>query len=462
MRFPLLRATLAALACLLALPLGGCSSPAMRDANPAAALLPADWFRKPETVQPAAVDTAWWRNFANPELDALIDRAERQSHDLAAAIANVRQARALAGAAGAARWPALDLLVTGKRGDATGSSRNDYAATLTAAYELDVWGRVRATHESALATALASTYDAQAIRLGIQASVANAWLESVALRQRLSIGEQDRRDARQTLTLIEARQAAGAATELDLARQRGVVAEREKSLAVLQRQLADNRVLLARLLGEAGSRDIATASLDEVGLPAIDSGLPSELLRRRPDLARAEAQLQAADADLAAARAALLPTINLSAALSGGNGELLKVMENPAYSLLTAIAAPIFNAGRLSALRDGARARQESLLAAYRSAIVAAFADSQGALDAIAGNEAQQRAQQAVLREAERAWRLADVRYRAGAAGMLDLLDAQRTLHAARSDAVQLQLLRLQARVSLYRALGGGWQKVGG
>lgn len=462
MRFPIPRATLTALACLLVLPLGGCSSPAMRDANPVAALLPADWFRKPETVQPAAVDTAWWRNFANPELDALIDQAERQSHDLAAAIAGVRQARALAGAAGATRWPALDLLVTGERGDASGTSRNDYAATLTAAYELDVWGRVRATHESALATALTSTYDAQAIRLGIQASVANAWLESVALRQRLSIGEQDRRDARQTLTLIEARQAAGAATELDLARQHGIVAEREKSLAALQRQLDDNRVLLARLLGEAGSRDIATASLDEVGLPAIDSGLPSELLRRRPDLARAEAQLQAADADLAAARAALLPTINLSAALSGGNGELLKVMENPAYSLLTAIAAPIFNAGRLSALRDGARARQESLLATYRSAVVAAFADSQGALNAIAGNEAQQRAQQAVLREAERAWRLADVRYRAGAAGMLDLLDAQRTLHAARSDAVQLQLLRLQARVSLYRALGGGWQNVGG
>lgn len=451
-------------ALLLSLALAACAPLAPPLAQPAADLLPKDWANGALRPGSAAVDLGWWQHFGSPELDELIAKADRRSYDIAAAVANLRQAQALARAAGAPRWPALDLQLNGERSDATGRNRSSYDSALTASYELDVWGRVQATHESALAAVLVSRFDAQAVRLGVQASVANAWLEGVALREQIAIAEQDGAAARRTLALVEARRKAGAAGELDATRQRGVVAERDKSLAALGRRLDDVRMLIARLCGEAdiGAGKIASVSLDQLALPDIDAGLPSELLVRRPDLARAEAQLAAADADIAAARAALLPTVNLGAAVSGGGGGLLRIMDNPAYTLLAAISAPVFNAGRLSALRAGAEARRESLLAAYRNAVVAAFADTQEALNAIAWLDAQYRAQQAVLAEAERTGQLADTRYRAGAAGMLDLLDAQRTLYAARSDIVQLRLARLQASVALYRALGGGWQKDAG
>lgn len=441
------------------LALGACARLSSAGSGARIDLLPERWTQTPDQAAPQPVDMAWWRGFDSRELDGLIELADRQSHDIAAAVANLRQAQAGARAAGAARWPALDLLVSGERTNDSSGTRSIYGANLTAAYELDAWGKVRAAHDSALANVQASLYDARAVRLGVLANVANAWLEGVALRERIAIAELDRDAARRTLTLVEGRRKAGAATELDVARQRGILAERDKSLAVLHQRFEDARVLLARLLGEAGVRNIDAASLDALALPRIDAGLPSALLLRRPDLARAEAQLAAADADLVAARAALLPSVNLSAVLAGSGGELLKAMENPAFSLLAAIGAPIFNAGRLSALRDGAEARRESLLAAYRSAVVAAFSDSQNALNMIAGLDAQYRAQQEILAEAERAWRLADVRYRAGAIGMLDLLDTQRTLYSARADSVQIKLARLQASVSLFRALGGGWER---
>lgn len=446
---------------LLSLALAACAPLAPPLAQPAADLLPRDWANDALRPGAAAVNLAWWQHFASPELDALIARADRRSYDIAAAVANLRQAQALARAAGAPRWPALDLQLNGERSDATGRNRSTYDSALTASYELDVWGRVQATHESALAAVSVSRFDAQAVRLGVQASVANAWLEGVALREQIAIAEQDGEAARRTLALVEARRKAGAAGELDTTRQRGVVAERDKSRAVLARRLSDVHMLIARLCGEtdSGAGRIASASLDQLTVPEIDAGLPSELLTRRPDLARAEAELAVSDADIAVARAALLPAVNMGAAVSGGGGGLLRIMDNPAYTLLAAISAPIFNAGRLSALREGTEARRESLLASYRNAVVAAFADTQGTLNAIAWLDTQYRAQQAVLAEAERAWQLADTRYRAGAAGMLDLLDAQRTLYGARNDIVQLKLARLQACVALYRALGGGWQR---
>jgi len=186
--------------------------------------------------------------------------------------------------------------------------------------------------------------------------------------------------------------------------------------------------------------------------------LPADLLLRRPDIARAEAQLSSADANIIAARAAMLPRISLGGDITAGSNRVSSVFDNPVYSLAAGLAAPIFNAGRLAAGRDLAVAQREELLANYRRAIVAAFGDVEVALNAVAGIDAQRIAQEEELRQAQRALNLAESRYRAGAETSLTLLDAQRTLYAAQDAAAQLRTLRLQAAVSLYKALGGGWQ----
>lgn len=256
---------------------------------------------------------------------------------------------------------------------------------------------------------------------------------------------------------LPARQAAGAATPLELAQQRGLVAEQRRSLEALRQQVDDACSSLAVLLGQGEPATVSSASLAVLQAPSLAAGLPSDLLLRRPDLARAEAQLRAADADLRAARAALLPRLDLSAGASGTAGSLSRVLADPLYSLVAALAAPIFDGGALAAARERSAARREELLADYRQRIIEAFADVQVALNAGTGVEAQWQAQQEVQAQAERALQLAERRYLAGADDLLNLLDAQRTLYVAEDQSAQLRLARLQSGVALARALGGGW-----
>jgi outer membrane protein TolC len=183
-----------------------------------------------------------------------------------------------------------------------------------------------------------------------------------------------------------------------------------------------------------------------------------QLLQRRPDIASAEAQLAAASANLQAARAALWPRLTLTGSAGTSAGRASDWLREPVYSLLAGLAGPIFDGGRLAAERDGAQARREELLAGYHKAIVAAWGDVDLALNAVHGLTAQAEAQADVLEQARQAVALAELRYKAGAESLLSLLQAQTTLYAAQDDAVLQRLLQLQARVALYRALGGGWE----
>ena len=246
---------------------------------------------------------------------------------------------------------------------------------------------------------------------------------------------------------------------MELAQQRGVLAAQMRARAAIRQQAEDSQTTLAVLLGRNPSLlSLAVTDLKSLQAPTTGAGLPADLLTRRPDIARAEAQLARADANVIAARAAMLPRITLGGDMTAASNRVSSVFDNPVYSLAAGLAAPIFNAGRLAAGRDLALAQREELLANYRRAIVAAFGDVETAFNAVAGIDAQRTAQAEELRQAQRAFNLAESRYRAGAETSLTLLDAQRTLYAAQDAAAQLRTLRLQASVSLYKALGGGWQ----
>lgn len=191
--------------------------------------------------------------------------------------------------------------------------------------------------------------------------------------------------------------------------------------------------------------------------PSIASGVPSDLLSRRPDIARAEAQLAAAQADVTVARAAMLPSVTLSANIGSGADTVGDLLRSPFYNLTAGLVAPIFNNGRLSAERDRATARQQELLENYRGAIINGFADVEKALTSIRGLDQQRQWQTEELAQAQTAFDIAQSRYQAGAEDLLSVLETQRTLFAAQDLNVQLRLARLQASIGLYKALGGNW-----
>jgi multidrug efflux system outer membrane protein len=414
-----------------------------------------------------AGDTAWWRAFGSPELEGLIAQAQAGSLDVASAVARVRQAEGLARIAGAGRLPELaGTLEAGRQGRTGGDAEvtgNRLGLGLAARYDVDLWGLAAARREDARQGLRATAFDRDAVQLGVTAAVAATWLQALGLRGRIEIAERHLDNARRILQLVESRGRAGAVSMLDQARQRGLVAAQERALAELRQQSRDTGTALSTLLGRpAVAIDPGGPGLDSLRAPSIDAGAPSQLLLRRPDIARAEAQLAAADADVAAARAAMLPAVSLGAAWLSEGRRLGTLFDNPVYGLAAGLAAPLFDGGRRAGERDVAEARREALLAAYRAAIVGAFGDVERALNAVAGIDAQVLAQDEEVAQARRAAALSESRYRAGAETLLALLDAQRTLYGAQDLAVQLRQALLQSRVGLYKALGGGWRDAGG
>jgi len=200
--------------------------------------------------------------------------------------------------------------------------------------------------------------------------------------------------------------------------------------------------------------------ITDLDVPAIDAGLPAELLVRRPDLASAEAQLAAANADVAAARAAMLPTITLTGSAGLASAALTSLTSagaTAAIQIAASLLQPVFDGGRLRGQKAIAESRERELLETYRKAILSAFSDVEQALAGTSRLGQQEELQDEVQTRARESLRLAEIRYRGGADDLLTVLDAQRTLFSAQDQLAQIQLSRLQAAVSLYKALGGGW-----
>jgi NodT family efflux transporter outer membrane factor (OMF) lipoprotein len=334
-----------------------------------------------------------------------------------------------------------------------------FDASLTATYEIDFWGGKRASRDSAQFALQASEFDRATVELTLLSGVANTYAQALSLREQSRIAELNLANAQNVLKLVQTRFDSGSATALELAQQKSLVAAQQRQLPLVQQQAQDALISLAALLGRP-VQDLQTGAepFDRLQWPTIAAGVPSDLLSHRPDIARAEAQLAAAEADVKVARAAMLPSVTLSAQLGSGANQLDDIIRSPFYNLTAGLLAPVFNNGRLSAERDKARARQEELLETYRAAIINGFADVEKALNSIRGLDAQRQWQSEELNQAQTAFDIAQSRYQAGAEDLLTVLETQRTLYAAQDLNVQLRLSRLQASIGLYKALGGGWQ----
>lgn len=414
----------------------------------------------------------WWTQFGSPQLNRLIEQARRDSFDVAAAVARVRQAQATAVIAGAPLLPEVKFnlstshqkLLRGQGGpdlDATQSNDtvNSFGANLSASYEVDFWGGRAAARDSALHSLRASASDQATVELTLLSNVADRYAQTLAARQREQIAELNLANARNVLELVQTRYDAGSATALELAQQQSLVASQQRQLPLIQQLAQESRITLAALLGQpVQALDLGTEPFQALTWPRIGPGVPSQLLSRRPDLAKAEAELAAAQADVRVARAAMLPAVTLGATFGSDAGKAVEILRSPYYTLTGGLVAPIFNNGRLTAERDKARARQDELLQTYRGAIINGFADVEKALSKITRLDQQRQWQTQELQAAQNALRIAESRYQAGAEDWLSVLDSQRTLYTAQDLNVQLRLSRLQASIALYKALGGGWE----
>ncbi len=431
---------------------------------------PTAWqFAERDAAQ--ATNQRWWTQFGSPQLNRLVDQARRDSFDVAAAMARVRQAQASAVIAGAPLLPEVNFnlnasrqkLLRGEGGpdlDATQSDNvaDSFGANLTASYEVDFWGGRAAARDSALHSLRASEFDQATVELTLLGNVADRYAQTLAARQRQQIAELNLANARNVLGLVQTRYDAGSATALELAQQKSLVASQQRQLPLIQQLAEESTITLAALLGQpVQALDLGTEPFQALTWPGIGAGLPSQLLSRRPDIAKAEAQLAAAQADVSVARAAMLPAVTLGATLGSDAYKAMEILRSPYYTLTAGLVGPIFNNGRLSAERDKARARQDELLETYRGAIINGFADVEKALSSITRLDQQRQWQAEELQHAQDAFEIAESRYQAGAEDLLTVLETQRTLYTAQDMNVQLRLSRLQASIALYKALGGGW-----
>ena len=416
------------------------------------------------TVWPAA---DWWHGFGSTQLDQFITEAQRSNDDLAGAIARVQEADAQARIAGAALLPSLDLGATATRQRAQVSGLgpqvfNVFNPELTASYELDFWGKNRALRSAARAAAAASRYDQQTIALTVVSSVATTYFQTLELRDRIEVARQNLANGQKVLQGLRLEQTAGIATGLDVAQQETTVALLDAAIPPLLQQLRQTINALAVLLGRTPeSLEIDTGTLTALTRPAVVEGLPSQLLARRPDIAEAEQQLIAANADITVARAALFPSIQLTAGGGFSSSQLAGLFSpaNQIYAFSAGLTQPIFHAGALRAQVALNNARYTELLSTYHKTVISAFGNVEDALVATQQSLEQQTRQQQAVDKARRAFEFAQTQMQAGIVNILTVLNTENALFSAQDELVQTQYLHLQSLVDLFTALGGGWQQ---
>lgn len=448
----------AALAALLML-LAGCV-PATPPVPPAAAVVPpAGWRDAAPGALP--IDAAWWQKFGDPLLSKLVETALANNTDLAVAAARVREARAAETLARAQLFPTLGAGVGAREAREVspfGQPERDFAAQpiFQAAYEVDLSGRIASQIEAARQNVAASEAARDAAALSVASATASGYITLLGLDARLKVVRETIESRGEALRIARDRARAGYTSQLEF---RQAEVEYEGSAQLLpQAELAIRRQedALSQLIGESPRAIDRGVTLGDLARPPIPAGLPSDLLRRRPDIAQAEYGLAASDASLAAARAQFLPTVQLTGSAGLAISSLL---DDPitVWQVGGSILAPIFQGGRLRAGFDAAAARRDQTAFAYRRVALTAFREVEDSLAAVE-KIAQQRARLEAQRDAAaETLRHARNRYRAGYSPYLDQLDAQRVLLAVELQLVQAESDQLNAYVALYQAMGGGW-----
>jgi len=456
----------------LALPLLGCLS---NEIIPAGIDLPAAYRAGPRKADAALPSVVWWRGFRSKELTDLIEEALTSNFDVAVAVARIVQADAQARIAGAALLPVADLnssttrsassqtaRSSGTSGSGGSSASSNFGLSLSASYELDFWGKNRALLRAAEETAVASRFDREVVSLTTVVSVANAYFLVLAASDRLQIARNNIEAADRVFKLIQQRFDVGTASQLDVAQQESLLNQQRASVPPLEQSLRQNIATLAVLIGRPPeSVRIRATSMSALAIPPVTPGLPSDLIGQRPDIREAEAQLAANNANVHNARAQFFPAITLTGE-GGYQSAALRTLVRPEsvfFNLAAGLVQPVLDGGRIQGNFDLQKGKQDETLQLYRKAIVNGFADVERALIAVQQTARRERLQRNVVTSSKQAFDIAETRLREGTVDLITVLNTQTSLFQAQDALALAQLDRLNAVVSLFQALGGGWQK---
>ena len=463
-------------AIVLALVAAGCTTPvpnALKTTD-----VPSSGFTAPILSDAQVWPKAdWWTTFGSPEMAGLVSDAQANNLDIAAAYARVLQAEAQSGISRSALFPTLNgdfdasrsgshgrTVTTGPGGTTVTSgpftSSNSFQLGLDASYQLDIFGQNRDRFFSAEDALRASRYAQQTVALTVESNTARAYINVLALRERIKIARDNVDAVDRVLQIVKAKVQNGVSSNLDLAQEQAQVAAQQAQIPGLVEQEREARYTLAVLLGRAPEGfDVQAKTMADIKPPPVQPGMPSELLLRRPDVAEAEASLASAHGNVDAARAAFFPSLSLTSA-AGWASSAIGSLINPSnfvWNIGASVVQSIFDGGRIKAESDQARARETELLADYRKAVFTDFGQVESALGTVQATADQLALLDAEVKADAEAFRISELQYREGTIDILSLLTAQQNLFNAQDAFVQTKLARLQANIGLYISLGGGW-----
>jgi multidrug efflux system outer membrane protein len=431
-----------------------------------------------ESAQQASAENAvannWWTLYQDPVLNTLIENALQNNKDIKLAVARIEEADAVMREVGAFLLPQIDLDAGAKRSrvteaganqQLTNNPRSTYNGQLGTTFELDFWGKLRRAKEAARAQALSTRYAKDTVSLSLTGLVASNYLSLRSLESQISIAQENLKSRDASLALTKRRLEGGVASSLDVLQAQVASSNLSAQIADLSRQRSLSLHQLAVLTGDLNLAvtGLKASAYDLNALPippTPPAGLPSALLEARPDVRQAEEQMVAANANIAVAKAALYPTISLTASLGGESMELGDVLKSAAriWTGGVALYLPIFDSGKLNAKVDQASAKQKQALANYEGAIQTAFREVNDALVNLRQYTEREQALNTSQQEAKKALAVSENRYQSGYSSYIDVLEAQRAYNDSSLAFVQSRQARLTATVDLFKALGGGWK----
>jgi multidrug efflux system outer membrane protein len=418
-------------------------------------------------VAASLADLPWWKIFEDPVLQELVKTSLEGNYDLRVAVARTEQARYQAIATRSAFLPQIDYKGSGRRSrypiTLLGSSHEkftSYLGVLSAAWEIDVWGRIRRANQVAKAQLLASEDNQRAVLLSLVSQVGSLYLQLLELDAELQISEQAVEALGETLELFERKYTGGVASKLEVTRAAAAAAQASAWIPATKIQIEAVENRLSLLLGRPPNAIPRGQPLAQQKLPEIPPGLPSELLERRPDILQAEQAVVASNAAVGVAMGNFLPRIGLTAIWGGSSDKLGDLASGSAslWNLAGEFTGPLFRGGMLYAEYKARVAQWEEASALYERAALAAFGEVSDALVARQLLRDQRIALQLQSEQLTESVRLSLLRYNQGLANYFEVLQAQQELYPALFDLARTRLEELQAVISLYKALGGGWQ----
>jgi outer membrane protein, multidrug efflux system len=443
-------------------PLGNARTP---DAFAGMTLTNSEW----KTAAPVAhlPRGAWWEIFNDPELNRLEALAATNNQQLAASLANLEQARAQLGVSQSGFFPQLTLGAGDTRQRTSENSLShssttysSYSVPLSASWELDLWGRVRRTVEGSRARMNASQDDLESLKLSIQSTVASSYFTMRAYEAQIHLLRETAVTYGRSLKLTQDRRAGGIASELDVSQAETQLRSAEAQIPALQLQRSNVKNAMAVLCGQTATTFEIADSASSSALPTIPAGIPSEVLEHRPDVAGAERRMAAANADIGVACGAFFPTVTLNgmAGFQSVGTSTLFDWESRVWSLGPSLSLPIFNAGKNRAQLASSKASYAAAVANYRQTVLSAFQDVENQLAAQRLLSSQFEAENAAMLSAQRTLDISLDRYKGGVVTYLEVATAQNASLSHQESVVQLNASRLNAAVSLIKALGAGWE----